>query len=301
MSGLQKSKVKTQSRQYRQSVWRPKSSVAKSSVKCPHCGNPCEAQWAICPECGHSLHPDVCTFCGAQVDAEKRFCNRCGQPKDGVVCPECGTLNSRNFCRKCNAPLTPRGHAARSAALADPMFQTVSRKAAELEALYRQIEEYQKNAPAHSELSAEDKALLDRYNSLFNSTGTPDLYKPPVVAQRQQYHAPELTLDAIMDAYREKAAEMDAALAALTPPPDFTPEQQRDYYSARKVACVDVQYDMTNYNPMMWRCNVCSALHPDPSDCVSPELGGQWIYITPEQYNDELGGLNITKTTLKIE
>ena len=184
MSGLQKSKVKTQSRQYRQSVWRPKSSVAKSSVKCPHCGNPCEAQWAICPECGHSLHPDVCTFCGAQVDAEKRFCNRCGQPKDGVVCPECGTLNSRNFCRKCNAPLTPRGHAARSAALADPMFQTVSRKAAELEALYRQIEEYQKNAPAHSELSSEDKALLDRYNSLFNSTGTPDLYKPPVVAQK---------------------------------------------------------------------------------------------------------------------
>lgn len=181
------------------------------------------------------------------------------------------------------------------------MFQTVSRKAAELEALYRQIEEYQKNAPAHSELSSEDKALLDRYNSLFNSTGTPDLYKPPVVAQRQQYHAPEFTLDAIMDAYREKAAEMDAALAALTPPPDFTPEQQRDYYSARKVACVDVQYDMTNYNPMMWRCNVCSALHPDPSDCVSPELGGQWIYITPEQYNDELGGLNITKTTLKIE
>lgn len=298
MGGLQKTKVKTE---YRQSIWRPRTSVTNCSVKCHHCGNSCDAEWAICPECGYSLHPDRCTFCGATVNAASKFCNRCGQPKEGIRCPECGTLNSRNFCRKCNTPLTPRALAAQKEAASDPIFQAISHKAAELESLYRKIKEYQNSDPSHPELSAEDKALLDRYNSLFNSTGTPDLYKSPTITQRPLYHVPGFSFDDIMAAYREKAAEMDAALAALTPPPDFTPEQQRDYYSARKIAHIDVQYDMSGYNPMMWRCNVCSALHLCPSDCVSPELGGQWIYITPEQFNKEMGGMNITKTTLRIE
>lgn len=178
----------------------------------------------------------------------------------------------------------------------------MTRKAAELESLRRQIEEARNAAHEEPGLTDEDKALLDRYNTLFNSMGIPEpVQSPAPVGSRKKYQVENLNLDEIMAAYREKAAEMDAALAALTAPPDFTPEQQRDYYSARKIATVEMEYDMSGYHPMMWRCNVCSALHPCPSDCVSPELGGQWIYLTPEQYNDELYGANIVRTTLKIE
>lgn len=248
------------------------------------------------------MHLDRCSFCGAPTDPSKRFCPRCGQPKEGIICPECGILNSRNFCRKCNAPLTPRAEAARAEAQADPLFRSVSRKAAELESLRRQIEEARNAAHEEPGLTDEDKALLDRYNTLFNSMGIPEpVQSPAPVGSRKKYQGENLNLDEIMAAYREKAAEMDAALAALTAPPDFTPEQQRDYYSARRIATVEMEYDMSGYHPMMWRCNVCSALHPCPSDCVSPELGGQWIYLTPEQYNDELYGANIVRTTLKIE
>lgn len=298
---LQRAQAKVEPHRYRQSVWRPKSPGAGQAVKCPHCGLSCEAAWAICPGCGHSLHPEICSFCGAPADPSKKFCPRCGQPKEGIICPECGTLNSRNFCRKCNAPLTPRAETARAEAQADPLFRSMTRKATELESLRRQIEEARNAAREEPGLTDEDKALLDRYNTLFNSMGMPAPEPAPVVESRKKYQVENLNLDEIMAAYREKAAEMDAALAALTPPPDFTPEQQRDYYSARKIATVEMEYDMSGYHPMMWRCNVCSALHPCPSDCVSPELGGQWIYLTPEQYNDELYGANIVRTTLKIE
>lgn len=301
MSGLIKAKAKAESGKYRQTVWRPKPPVVRNSVNCPHCNHPCDAEWDICPECGHSLRPGKCTFCGAQVDASKKFCTHCGQPKEGIICPKCEILNSRNFCRKCNAPLTPRGQTALKEALSDSKFQDIKRKAEELDSLYRQIEASRNSTRVQPDLSDDDQALLDRYNALFKAAGISAPSRTTSNVGRQQYIAQTFSLDDIMAAYREKAAEMDAALAALIPPPDFTPEQQRDYYSARKIAYIDTQYDMSGYSPMMWRCNVCSALHPCPSDCVSPELGGQWIYITPEQYNDELGGMNITQTTLKIE
>lgn len=301
MSGLQKAKIKGGTGRFRQNTWRPKVPVARHSVNCQHCNHYCDAEWDICPECGHSLHPGKCSFCGAQTDPSKKFCTHCGQPKEGIVCPECGTHNSRNFCRKCNSPLTPRAQAACEEALSDPVFQAIQIKGEELNSLYCQIEESRNANRSQTGLSAEDRSLLDRYDTLFKTAGISVPCQSPAVKNRPQYHVQGLSFDEIIAAYREKAAEMDAALAALTPPPDFTPQQQRDYYSARKIARVDTQYDMSGYSPMMWRCNVCSALHPCPSDCVSPELGGQWIYISPEQYNDELGGMNITQTTLKIE
>lgn len=279
-------------------AWRPKP---VGSRKCPHCGAAVKASYAICPECGRSLTPERCSFCGAAMKETARFCTRCGQSRDGIECPECGTLNARNFCRKCNAALTPMAAAALAAAKADPAFRAVQAKADELAELHARIEEMQAAPP---QLSAADRAMLDDYAAILNSIGSAQPRPAQTKAapqQRRIYADTTASLDDIMRAYREKAAEMDAALAALTPPPDFTPEQQRDYFSARKIASKVTTCDMSGYRPTLWQCNYCGFRHNNPSECAEPQLGGTWLYITPEQYIQDNPGIITTENKLIIE
>lgn len=295
---MEKHHIKQAERQQVRRAWRPKASEGH---RCPHCGAAVKASYAICPECGRSLTPCKCSFCGAPMKETARFCTRCGQSRDGVVCPECGTLNARNFCRKCNAPLTPMALAARAAAKADPAFRAVQAKADELAELHARIEEMQAAPP---QLSEADRAMLDDYAALLDSIGTTrprPAHKAAEPQQRRTYADTAASLDDMMKAYREKAAEMDAALAALTPPPDFTPEQQRDYFSARKIATRETTCDMSGYRPTLWQCNYCGFRHNNPSECAEPELGGTWLYITPEQYIAENPGVITTSNKLNIQ
>ncbi|MDE6300823.1 MAG: zinc ribbon domain-containing protein [Muribaculaceae bacterium] len=276
-------------------IWRPKPLKDKSaSVECPYCGVAVKPTYVICPHCGHSLTPGKCSFCGAPMKPTAKFCTKCGQTKDGVTCPACGTLNSRNFCRKCNAPLTPMAQKALEAAQNDPAFKAVQAKARELAELHEQIESL-KNTQPPVRLSEADKALLDEYADVLGAIGATTPRPAPRMADptpsRPQYEEKCMNLDDIMDAYRQKAEEMNAALAALTPPPDFTPEQQRDYYSARKVLNTEYTYtthvDMSGYSPSVWCCNYCGCLHNCPSECAEPQLGGTWIYVSPEEYIEQ--------------
>lgn len=272
-------------------IWKPKvREKSENGQHCQYCGQSIKAGYAICPHCGRSLTPEKCSFCGASMKPGARFCTRCGQTREGITCPNCGTLNSRNFCRKCNMPLTPMGQKAMEAAKNDPAFKAIQAKAEELAELHLRIEELRNASPATQvhELSAEDKALLDEYADILGAIGA---YKPQPKQQpllnetsRKQYSDTTLSLDEIMSAYREKAAEMNEALSALVPPPDFTPEQQRDYYSARKVLRQQTHADMSGYSPSLWCCNYCGCLHNCPSECAEPQLGGTWIYQTPEEY-----------------
>lgn len=277
---------------YRQ-AWRPKVKEAHNDrVECPYCHASIKSGLAICPECGRSLTPDKCSFCGAPMKPNAKFCTHCGQSREGVICPECGTLNARNFCRKCNAALTPMGQKALDEAKKDPAFKAVQKKADELAELQRQIEELQ-NQPASTdqkpaELSESDKALLNEYSAILASIGTsqikPATTKPIEPQQRKTYADPAANLEDIMAAYRERAAELNAELSAMVPPPAFTPEQQRDYYSARKVMTVSKIYNMDDYVPYMWKCNLCGMLHHSPPECAEPQLGGVWVHITVEEY-----------------
>lgn len=301
--GLQKQKASYRERK----VWRPASyGKLADNCQCPYCNGDVKASYVICPHCGRSLTPDKCSFCGEQTKPEAKFCTKCGQPKEGLLCPECGTLNSRNFCRKCGAPLTPMGQAALAEAKNDPAFQAVEAKAKELAELHARIVELQNQQPK-AELSDADKALLDEYADVLSSIGA---YKPqekpkrhlvPDAQTRPHYEEKALSLDEIMEAYRQKADEMNQAMAAMVPPPDFTPEQQRDYYTARKVATLESEYsiDWNGYNPSQWKCNYCGYLHPNPSDCAEPQLGGVWIYQTPEEYATE--NRVLTHQSLKIQ
>ena len=283
-------------------VWKPKSQSKESSgTVCSYCGATVNSGDAICLHCGHSLIPGKCSFCGAPMKPTGKFCTHCGQPRDGVKCPQCGTLNSRNFCRKCNTPLTPRALKAIEAAKKDPQFKVVEKKAEELAELQSLIEEIQ-NGPSETrplpQLSEEDQQLINEYASLLDSIGVekPQV-KPaekPEEAKRRTYEAKGMSLEDIMKAYKEKAAEMDEALAALTPPPDFTPEEQRDYFSARKIARLDQPV------PMLWKCNLCGALHPCPSECAEPQLGGQWVTVSPDEFYAN-GGYRTAPAKLIIE
>lgn len=275
---------------------------------CVYCGQSIPTEAVICPHCGHSLTPEKCSFCGAPMKSASKFCTQCGQPREGILCPECGTLNARNFCRKCNAPLTEIARLEQAAAQNDPAFKAVQAKAAELAKLHAQIEELKNSNKYYEEdvpyLSNADQALIDEYAAILQLISTSSAQQNVTDTKQEkhtQYADTEISLDAIMTVYREKAAEMDAALAAMVPPPDYTPEQQRDYYSARKVATMHTEYDLSDYQPSVWKCNVCGALHNCPSECVAPQFGGTWIYITPEQYIEENGEYIVSQRTLKIE
>ncbi|MDE5744362.1 MAG: zinc ribbon domain-containing protein [Paramuribaculum sp.] len=293
-------------------AWRPKKTVKEDVCEeCPYCHASIVSGAAICPACGRSLTPDKCSFCGAPKKITAKFCTRCGLSGEGVICPQCGTLNSRNFCRKCNSPLTDMAQKAVAAAQNDPMFKAVQKKADELAELHARIEELRNGAADQPlvELSAEDKSLLKEYADILGmivaspvrhlkSDATPRKEELP---GRKQYSADTTSIDELLKAYKEKAAEMNDALAALTPPPDFTPEQQRDYYSARKIATVvtETVCDMSGYKPAQWRCHYCNNLHDNPSECARPELGGVWEYISVEQYIAE--NTQVVSTSLKIE
>ena len=146
-------------------IWRPKSQRKESTgTVCPHCGATVNSGDAICLNCGHSLTPGKCSFCGAPMKPNAKFCTKCGQSIEGVKCPQCGTLNARNFCRKCNTPLTPRALKAIEAAKNDPKFKVVEKKAEELAELQSLIEEIQKGV---SETQSVPQ-LSEEYQQLIN-------------------------------------------------------------------------------------------------------------------------------------
>lgn len=293
----------SEERQKPKQPWKPKSlQEEKATQVCPYCGGAVKAGDAMCSHCGRSLIVGTCSFCGAMMKPNAKFCTRCGQSREGVTCPECGTLNSRNFCRKCNAPLTPGGMKAMEDAKNDPKFLAIQAKARELAEIHARIKEL--DGSSTPGLSADDRALLDEYADLLSALGTVTPFTPepkprtqskpkPLTqstAESEQKPAWELnimSLDELMKAYTEKVDQMNQALAEMAPPPEYSPEQQRDYYAARKIATIETEIDMSGYNSTMWKCNFCGCLHTTPSDCMRPELGGTWLYITPEEYIDK--------------
>lgn len=210
-------------------------------------------------------------------------------------------------------PLTEMGQAALADALADPQFTIVRHKAEEMASLLSQINRLEQGGgtgsnekePERVYLTEADRAMLDEYRDLLASVRTispsSTEAEQPSEETRRTYSAPTPSISELLEAYRAKANEMNAALAAMTPPAGFTPEQQRDYYAARKVASIETEYDLSDYTPTMWQCNYCGALHNTPSACVQPELGGTWIAVTPEQYIKAHGEHIVTRRSFIIE
>lgn len=229
----------------------------------------------------------VCSFCGAEISPDSMFCEECGNPLGGITCPKCGTLSFRSFCSNCNYPLNEMAQEAVKTAKRDPRFQRAQQLASELSALEERISqlsreetEEEKSLDTSSLLSEEDRAAAANYAALFG--GIADMTVPDTPAtekivkpkERRQFSANKDLLKAAVAEYKSKAAELERQIASMLPDPGTPPEEQRNFFCARKITQIEMRSVRQE-----WICNYCGCHHSQPSECAEPQLGGTWTFV----------------------
>lgn len=271
---------------YKESILNQVNEIRASSdgVGCPHCGQPVKKSWEWCPSCGHSL-VDWCTFCGADIPRGEDECPECGMSRSGVVCPKCGTRNAGGFCRKCNEPLTLAAKKEQERALKDPQFVKAAELAVQAAELLARIEAEEQEVP-ESEIKEielpEDvlrlKELLGK-TTLRQAQGPDGKQTQPLDGKQQQAQRPKSKAE-LRAEYSKIKAELDKALNEMLPPVGSTPQEQRNYFSARKLP---VEKTIQTKGREAWVCNFCGCWHNCPSECCEPWHGGKWVYEYKEE------------------
>lgn len=275
-----RSRAKEQTQKHVHSVG--EANPQKGQGTCPHCGAAIEADYEICPVCGHRL-VDYCTFCGASMSPDDIDCPECGMPSDGVVCTQCGTLNFRSFCRKCSSPLSRAARKSVEKAKADPKVQEAVRlmkRLAELEAELDNSDD-DEDSMAHEPT---EKEL--RLRELMGKIGfTPvSVDKPPTLQAASK--EPSRSREALKTEYQRMVEEANRVLEQMVPPAGSTPQEQRNYSTARKVAVMEIYKESVNVDyvvkveRMGWICNRCQVFHSCPEECAVKEYGGHWVTKT---------------------
>ena len=228
-----------------------------SSVrKCRNCGAEVDKNAEYCPFCGEKL-VDYCTFCGAPMSPSDTVCEECGMPAKGIKCPTCGTLNVRSFCRKCNTSLTKAAIRAIEKAKQDPKVKKVAElmnRAAELEAQLRgTVVE-----PSEGELRLQE-----------------------ILGGKVEFTVVKPDKAEVLEEYKRVVKDINQLFEEMLPPAGSTPQEQYNYYSARKVAVETIRHVVETVKTG-WVCNYCGCFHNKPSECCEPWHGGTWIYETIE-------------------
>lgn len=257
------------------------SFLSHSGIRCNNCKKTVDSRYELCPNCGSRLHSNHCTFCGAPMKKDDLFCGECGGDVRGIQCPSCGTLCFRSFCSNCNQAVDELGQDELMKAQNDPVFIKIRR-------LAEDIAKHLNSTPADQtpEFSPEIQALIDRYRLLSESTSIKS-DKIETSASIKEVHPSEtsnknkgikLSDSGAVD-LNSAVAELNSLLESMKPDPRQTPQMQRNYFSARKVA---VYRKSIIKEPVEWVCNLCGCHHRTPSECARPELGGRWIYKNKE-------------------
>ena len=261
---------------------------------CPHCGKAIKGTEEFCPHCGRPLSP-CCTFCGAEMSPGEETCPECGMSRRGVVCPRCGTLNARAYCRKCNEPLTPAARKEVERAMKDPVYLKAAELAVRMAELQQQIDDTpegglidlggdgdgEAETPGPARELPPDILRLKEMLAAVKSGGSPTPPTTPAAPAPRQQTAPERTRPKrkskaeLQAEYEKMKAELNSTLEHMVPPAGSTPQEQRNYYSARKIAVIQ---KVRSNNPVAWVCNYCGCWHNQPSECCEPWRGGTWIY-----------------------
>lgn len=256
-----------------------------SGKNCPKCNQIVNQEYELCPNCGFRLHSSHCTFCGAPMESDDMFCGECGGSVKGIQCPTCGTLSFRSFCPSCNQALDELAFQALEEAKQDPLYQRIC-------TLVEEITKAQDsgNIKEKEDLPPHIAKLMDRYRQLQSQTvekkednelkerklqeigrGTNNQKNRTYTSTK----AIQLEESGNGDFDLSKATEeLNALLASIVPPPGLTPQMQRNYYSARKVAVIRTTKVTETIG---WICNLCGCIHRIPSECCRPDLGGRWI------------------------
>jgi hypothetical protein len=101
--------------------------------------------------------------------------------------------------------------------------------------------------------------------------------------EEQLENAAEGTQQAeVQQEYQNVVKDINKLFEEMLPPAGSTPQEQYNYYSARKVAIETVR-KVTKTTRTGWVCNYCGCFHSKPSDCAEPWHGGTWIYETEEE------------------
>lgn len=274
---------------YKESILNQVKEIRASSdnVGCPYCGQPVKKSWEWCPSCGHSL-VDWCTFCGADIPRGEDECPECGMSRSGVVCPKCGTRNAGGFCRKCNEPLTLAAKKELERALKDPVFIKAAELAVQAAELLARIEaEGQEVTEAESEeielpedvLRLKEllgKTTMRRFDQKRDARSVAEPVEAPALRSLRQAQRPQRPKSKaeLRAEYSKIKAELDKALNEMLPPAGSTPQEQRNYFSARKLP---VEKIIRTKTLTAWVCNFCGCWHNCPSECCEPWHGGKWV------------------------
>lgn len=194
-----------------------------------------------CPYCGATVHEgdEICPSCGRRL---VNYCTFCGSPMDwsDTECLECGAPADGIKCPSCGT-LSFRSFC--------PRCNTPVTRAA-----VRMVESA-KSDPLFVKASAESAKVEELELKLVQA--------PPAEAAQIEQELIKVTDD------------LNAILGQMLPPAGSTPQEQRNYYCARKVA---VTTRTTERIRLGWVCNYCGCTHNQPSECSKPHLGGTWKY-----------------------
>lgn len=261
---------------YKESILNQVNEIRASSddIGCPHCGQPVRKSWEWCPSCGHSL-VDWCTFCGADIPRGEDECPECGMSRSGVVCPKCGTRNAGGFCRKCNEPLTLAAKKEQERALKDPQFVKAAELAVQAAELLARIEAEEQEVTGQESKEVELPEDVLRLKELLGKTtlrqsgSVADPVEAPALRQAQGLRTsttgePCRTTCSAANKMKSKAElraeyskiqeELNKALEGMLPPVGSTPQEQRNYFSARKLP---VEKVILTKGREAWVCNFC--------------------------------------------
>lgn len=246
--------------------------VKAGSGACPHCGATIEDGLEFCPVCGGRL-VDYCTFCGAPMSPDDIDCPECGMPSEGIMCPTCHVRNHRSFCGQCGQPLSRAARVAVDRAKRDPKVREAARllvRIAELEA------ELDGNAAGEDEGPHEPTEGELRLRELMANVGLTPAEQPKAAASKTRRSRAEILAE-----YEKAVEDANKAMEEMLPPAGCTPQEQRNYYTARKVAVMETVQESYRGVPagesMAWECNYCHVLHNNPHECAKPYLGGKWV------------------------
>lgn len=236
-----------------------------NSRVCPHCGQTLDLLADYCEHCKSYVCTNRCSLCGATMSEGDSFCPECGSSREGVVCPACHTRSPFSYCRVCGIPLTEEAVAESRRIHAEPMWQQMDKLATELDELMKIIPA---DSPRQAERQQQNEELCRRVRDLL---GSPSGNGREVTLRLGE------TSEIIAGRIAAKRRELQQMLDTIAAQPGENPVLTRNFVMARKPASTRVG----------WKCNFKQVVHSSPCGCSCPQLGGQWVVLTPDAHVED--------------